>query len=91
MGSAIAAENLLAPSGFADIVAKVKPAVISVRVRFDVERSASLDGNDRSKQNGTPFDRFFRQFGSPNGLPGLVPHNETVAAQGSGFFISSDG
>jgi serine protease Do len=80
--SASAAENVLAPSGFADIVAKVKPAVISVRVRFDVERSAS---NDNSMQRG------LRQFGFPNGLPGLVPHNETVAAEGSGFFISADG
>jgi serine protease Do len=36
-GSASAAENMLAPSGFADIVAKVKPAVISVRIRMDAE------------------------------------------------------
>jgi serine protease Do len=39
-GSAIAAENLLAPSGFADIVAKVKPAV-TVRIRMDAEKTAS--------------------------------------------------
>jgi serine protease Do len=89
--SAMAAENLLVPTGFAGIVAKVKPAVISVRVRFDAERSANLDGNENRMQRGAPFDRFFRQFGFPDGLPGLVPHNETVSAQGSGFFISADG
>ena len=94
-GSAIAAENILAPTGFADVVAKVKPAVISVRVRFDAERSASLDGNDNPMQPGNPFDRFFRQFrqfGMPDGLPnGVTPRSRPIAAEGSGFFISADG
>jgi serine protease Do len=88
---AVAAENMLQPTGFADIVAKVKPAVISVRVRFDTERSASLDGNDNRTQRGNPFDRFFRQFEFPDGPPNLMPRNQTVAAEGSGFFISADG
>jgi serine protease Do len=88
---AVAAENMLQPTGFADIVAKVKPAVISVRVRFDTERSASLDGNDNRMQRGNPFDRFFRQFEFPDGPPNLMPRNQTVAAEGSGFFISADG
>jgi serine protease Do len=94
-GSAIAAENLLAPSGFADIVAKVKPAVISVRVRMDAEKTASLDDNDRQTQPGAPFDRFFRQFrqfGLPDGMPnGTTPRSRPTAAEGSGFFISADG
>jgi serine protease Do len=88
---AVAAENMLQPTGFADIVAKVKPAVISVRVRFDTERSASLDGNDNRMQRGNPFDRFFRQFEFPDGPPNLMPRNQPVAAEGSGFFISADG
>jgi serine protease Do len=94
-GSAIAAENMLAPSGFADIVAKVKPAVISVRVRMDAEKTASLDDNDGPTQPGAPFDRFFRQFrqfGLPDGLPnGMTPRSRPTAAEGSGFFISADG
>jgi serine protease Do len=94
-GSAIAAENMLAPSGFADIVAKVKPAVISVRVRMDAEKTASLDDNDRPTQPGAPFDRFFRQFrqfGLPDGMPnGTMPRSRPTSAEGSGFFISADG
>ena len=96
-GSAIAAENLLAPSGFADIVAKVKPAVISVRVRMDADKTASLRDNDGQTQPGAPFDRFFRQFdfrqfGFPNDMPnGGTPRNRPANAEGSGFFISADG
>jgi serine protease Do len=37
------------PTGFADIVAKVKPAVISVRVKVDeTEKLASMSDNDES-------------------------------------------
>jgi serine protease Do len=97
-GSAIAAENMLAPNGFADIVAKVKPAVISVRIRMDAERSASLDDNDSPSQQGAPFERFFRQFrdfrqfGLPDGMPnGTTPRSRPASAEGSGFFISADG
>src|SRR5271169_6751993 len=92
-GSAIAAENMLAPSGFADMVAKVKPSVFSVRVRMDAERTASLDDNDGATQPGAPFDRFFRQFGLPEGMPnGVEPRTRRPAsAEGSGFFISADG
>jgi serine protease Do len=53
-GSAFAAETMLQSSGFADMVAKVKPAVISVRVRFDAEKTASLEGNDGRMQQGGP-------------------------------------
>jgi serine protease Do len=92
-GSAFAAETMLQSSGFADMVAKVKPAVISVRVRFDAEKTASLEGNDGRMQQGAPFDRFFRQFGVPDGMPnGMEPRvRRPVAAEGSGFFISADG
>jgi serine protease Do len=91
-GSALAAETSLQPSGFADIVAKVKPAVISVRIRLDAEKTASLEGNE-GRQPSAPFDRFFRQFGLPDGVPsGVEPRNRrSAAAEGSGFFISADG
>src|SRR5208282_6622813 len=66
--SALAAEAAMPSSGFADMVAKVKPAVISVRVRLDAAKTASLEDNDgdNGRANpGGPFDRFFRQFGVP--------------------------
>jgi serine protease Do len=92
-GSALAAETMLQSTGFADIVAKVKPAVISVRVRLDAEKTASLDDNDGRTPQGAPFDRFFRQFGLPDGMPnGAEPRTRRpAAAEGSGFFISADG
>jgi serine protease Do len=98
--TAVAAENMLQPTGFADIVAKVKPAVISVRIRMDApEKTASLDDNDDNDQAqpGAPMDRFFRQFGFkqfglPDGAPkGMKPRSRPVSAEGSGFFISADG
>ena len=98
-GTALAAENMLQPTGFADIVAKVKPAVISVRVRMDAEKTASVEDNDDNgqPQPGAPLDRFFKQFGfkqfgMPDGAPnGMQPRSRPVNAEGSGFFISADG
>src|SRR6201995_581038 len=41
------AQNAQRPVGFADIVEKVKPAVISVRVKMNAEaESSSLNGED---------------------------------------------
>ena len=55
---------------FADLVAKVKPAVISVRVKFDeasITPSANESGDNAVPfKQGSPFDRFFRQFGFQN-------------------------
>jgi serine protease Do len=56
------------PVGFADIVAKVKPAVISVRVKVSGSAEpASLQDDDGQQQipahPGSPLDKFFRQFG----------------------------
>jgi len=55
------------PVGFADIVEKVKPAVISVRVK--IERQADSSDNNNNDDNpfppGSPFEKFFRQFGKP--------------------------
>src|ERR1700726_17721 len=86
------------PVGFADIVERVKPSVISVKVNIN-EKVAKDDssGNDDSPfQPGSPMERFFRRFGGPDGLPpGLrgSPRggHGMVTGQGSGFFISPDG
>jgi serine protease Do len=84
------------PVGFADIVERVKPSVISVKVNMK-EKSASNDDNDDSPfQPGSPMERFFRRFGGPDGLPpglrgGPRGGGRAVTGQGSGFFISADG
>jgi len=88
------AETAQRPAGFADIVEKVKPAVISVRVKMDGgPRTMSFDGGDSPFPPGSPMERFFRRFGTPDGqdMPrGQRRHNFTMG-QGSGFFISADG
>jgi serine protease Do len=82
------------PVGFADIVAKVKPAVISVRVKMDVGAQPSGLGDENNPFGpNSPFRFFFRRFGD-NGIPGLrgqFPRRQFATGQGSGFFISADG
>ena len=63
------------PIGFADIVAKVKPAVISVRVEVSGSAKPALsqdEGDDDEEQQspvrpGAPRDRYFQQFGDQFG------------------------
>src|ERR1043165_1639127 len=62
------AQSVQRPVGFADIVEKVKPAVISVRVKMDGgARTMSFDGGDSPFPPGSPMERFFRRFGMPDG------------------------
>ena len=75
------------PVGFADIVEKVKPAVISVRVKVERTVNSSPSEDELPFPPGSPFERFFRRFGMPN----LPNGKEVITGQGSGFFISPDG
>jgi serine protease Do len=89
------AQNMQRPVGFADIVEKVKPAVVSVRVKMDGgPRITGFDG-DLPFPKGSPMDRFFRQFGMPDdstpGRQGAPGGRNMITGQGSGFFISADG
>src|SRR6476620_11295808 len=61
------------PIGFADIVERVKPSVISVMVNFNKKTASNDDGDDSASpfQPGSPMERFFRRFGGPDGVPGL--------------------
>jgi serine protease Do len=85
---AYAAEAAQHPAGFADLVAKVKPAVVSVRVKIERDNTTSMNENGGDR---TPFDDFFRQFGFENGQRGAQPRHQMVTGEGSGFFISADG
>src|ERR1700731_1907353 len=87
------------PVGFADIVERVKPSVISVKVNISekLAKDDSANNNEDSPfQPGSPMERFFRRFGGPDGLPpglrgGPRGGRGAVTGQGSGFFVSSDG
>src|SRR5947199_1993100 len=95
-------QQVAQPTGFADIVERVKPSVISVRVnigeKLAKDDSANKnDDNDSPFQPGSPMERFFKRFGGPDGMPpGLRGgprggNRGQVTGQGSGFFISPDG
>ena len=91
-----AAESAATPPGFGDLVSKVKPAVISVRVRIDQDndKSAMLQQNRMDSDEASPFDQFSRQFGfrGPGGMNGMPrQHHQMITGEGSGFFISADG
>ena len=87
------AHKLQAPVGFADIVEKVKPSVISVRVKVD---GGSQTSGFSSNEIPPGLREFFRRFGmpdfpnGPHGVPESHGHN-IITGQGSGFFISADG
>jgi serine protease Do len=84
-------------ASFADVVEKVKPAVVSVRVK-----SEARAGNPRMSMEefgiapGSPLERFFRRFdedgrGRGQGQRNVPPRRQFSESQGSGFFISKDG
>ena len=80
-----------APIGFADLVAKVKPAVISVRVKIEQsDKNAMLQQNRMDSDENAPLDQFMKRFGFgvPNGVP---ERHQAITGEGSGFFISADG
>jgi serine protease Do len=85
------------PVGFADIVERVKPSVISVKVNISEKLAKDDSGSNEDSPfpPGSPMERFFRRFGGQDGLPpglrGPRGGGRAITGQGSGFFISSDG
>jgi serine protease Do len=90
LGEPARAAETVQPAGFADLVAKVKPAVVSVRVKLK-QASSTLGLGERGPQfpPGSPWEKFFRQFGQPGETQSQKP--QIVTGEGSGFFISADG
>jgi serine protease Do len=99
--AATSAQAPAGPASFADIVDRVKPAVVSVKVKLsdadqvDDEDTEGIPGLPDIPKN-SPFYRFFRHFGMPDNNDGQdhgdrAPRHHFAQAQGSGFFISGDG
>ena len=85
--------NVAQPTGFADMVERVKPSVISVKVTMK-EKAADASNKGTDEKSGSPMERFFQEFGGPEGMPrkpGKGGGHGEMKGQGSGFFISSDG
>jgi serine protease Do len=94
-GTASLAPRPGAPMSFADLVAKLQPAVVNISTKQRVPVKNQTD----------PFEQFFRQFGSPvgpdqgdnsgsggnSGNSGQQPRTREAGSLGSGFIISPDG
>ena len=93
------------PVSFADVVERVKGAVVSVKVKIAQVKADDGDLSDGVPGFGqpgpgqeNPLEKFFREFGGPQGRGefdgprgrGPAPHGGGMS-QGSGFFISADG
>jgi serine protease Do len=101
--AATTAQPAAGPASFADVVDRVKPAVVSVKVKLD--DADPVDDEDSQGMpaipdfpKNSPFYHFFRRFGMPNDNDNdnnnggdRAPRHHFGQAQGSGFFISSDG
>lgn len=75
-----ASEQNRGPPSFAGLVVRVKPAVVSVRVRFT--KSDNATDQVLPIPRSSPFYRFFHGPGQ---------QEEIITGEGSGFFISPDG
>jgi len=75
-----------APASFADLVAKLQPAVVNISTTQKVQV--------RQQQNpfaGTPFGDLFRRFGGQGTDENGQPVTRDAVSLGSGFIISADG
>jgi serine protease Do len=79
-----------APMSFADLVAKLQPAVVNISTKQRIPVKAQPD----------PFEEFFRRFdptqpqgqsGSGGGGSGAQPRTREAGSLGSGFIVSPDG
>lgn len=93
--------SLVQQQGFADIVAKVRPAVVAVQVKGNKKKKEewffsnffSGPGFDQLPDQH-PLKRFFKEFSDfdkPKNKFSKNPNKLRRIAFGSGFFISSDG
>ncbi|HEX8938079.1 MAG TPA: Do family serine endopeptidase [Sphingomicrobium sp.] len=87
-GTAALAPRGGAPMSFADLVAKLQPAVVNISTKQRVPVKAQVD----------PLEQFFRQFdpnqqqgGNDNSGSGGQPRTREAGSLGSGFIISPDG
>ena len=75
-----------APQSFADLAARLQPAVVNISTRQRVPVRTQAD----------PFEEFFRRFGAPlpenpQGGQGAPGRTREAGSLGSGFIISPDG
>jgi serine protease Do len=82
--SAMASAPRGAPMSFADLAARLQPAVVNISTKQRVPVRTQSD----------PFEEFFRRFDPsipPSGGGGAQPRTREAGSLGSGFIISPDG
>ncbi|MBB5760735.1 serine protease Do [Methylorubrum rhodesianum] len=82
------------PGSFANVVDKVKPGVVAVKVKLDSALDDDDDGPGSPNMQQVPpqLREFFKRFGQGNGQGGRgMPQRGERGAVGSGFIISADG
>ena len=76
------------PEGYADLVEKVSPSVVTITTTQKVPDN-QVAGLDQMFPPGSPFEEFFKRFGNPQ--QGPQGHPEPMHALGSGFIIDPSG
>src|SRR5690349_14910982 len=74
-----------APTSFADLAARLQPAVVNISTKQRIAVQRQTD----------PFEEFFRRFGAPGQGGeqggGGAPQTREAGSLGSGFVVSPDG
>lgn len=88
--SVAAAAQQVQQGGYVDLVARVMPAVVSIKV---TKKATAAGFNPADMPSGNPFEEFSRRFGipfppMPNGPQGEMP---LIEGAGTGFIISASG
>jgi len=87
LGAAVAKA---APDSFADLAAKLLPAVVNVSTTQTIKSDKRSGSDVPQVPPGSPFEDFFKDFGPKNkSRPEAAPHRAT--SLGSGFIIDSSG
>ena len=85
------APSHIAPGSFADVVDRVTPAVVSVKVKVTENEGDQASSDDNSTPNlpnipkDDPLYRFFKQFGQGGG----APHASIMRSTGSAALAAS--
>ncbi|WP_018265703.1 Do family serine endopeptidase [Methylosinus sp. LW4] len=91
--SSQSAAPAVGPQSFADVVERVKPAVVAIKTKALEAGGGPEEGFPGAPPELSPDDplyRFFRHFGEPQG-GGRGRQKHMTQAQGSGFVITNDG